>query len=167
LSWGTIEHHAERLSRIVWFGACFTLSLAAFAALNAHEKKATKEAQIIANEAVDRVKKACGNSSLKFVFEWQAFKELDYTVGGISRDEAMRRAGDRANRVGNAMIAVCSDPAKKLALSQIREVHLAPQDEAKNFFFEFARQGDLLQIKFGAFGVIATQDLTAEIKKLF
>lgn len=152
------------------------MSLAGVAALNSAEKKATRDAQAVADETSARVKKACGNESLRFTVDWTGYKDLDYTTGGFSREKAMRNAGDRADRVGNAMIAVCanlgnSGDAKvakiKDAISHLKEVRFSPQNDEKNFRIELSRQGDTLQARFGAFGVAADEDLTAEVRKQF
>jgi len=156
-----------RTNRAIGLVFVFALSLAAFAALNSAEKKAVKEAQSVANETAGRVKQACGNPSLRFDMDWGPYKELDYTVGGFSRDQAMRHAGERANRVGNAMIAVCSDLKYKEALSHLTQVRLSPNSEERNFRIDFAREGETLQARFGAFGVLSDEDLTAEIRKQF
>lgn len=146
------------------------ISLAAFSALNVAEKKAAREAQEVADETAGRVKHACGNAKFDFVFDWLGFKDLDYTVGGFRREEVMKRAGDRANQVGNAMIAICGNPqyaGTKEAISRITAVRLSPQSEEKNFRIDFSRQDGVLFARFGAFGVMVNEDLTAEIRKQF
>lgn len=147
------------------------ISFAALAALNTAERKAAREAQTVADETAGRVMKACGNERFKFDFDWTGFKELDYTVGGFSREEAIRRAGDRANRIGNAMIAVCGNPQAlkaKAGLSALTQVRLTPQTDEKNFRIDFQRlDSATLLARFGAFGVNVGEDLTAEIRKLF
>jgi hypothetical protein len=156
-----------RLRHFKWVWLAGVVSLAAVAALNSAEKKATREAQAVANESVGRVRQSCGNRDLKFVFDWGPYRDLDYTVGGRSREEALRLAGDRANRVANAFIAVCSDPKYREGISQLSEVRLAPHEDARNFRIELKRQGNRMQAEFGAFGMSATEDLTAEVRSQF
>lgn len=149
------------------------VSLAAFATLNSGERKAAREAQTIANETASRVIKACGNPELHFSFDWRGYKELDYTTGGFTREETIKKAGDRANRVGNALIAVCINLGKsgdgrlKDAISHLKEVRFTPQVDEKNFRIDLSRQGEILQARFGAFGVSADEDLMAEVRRQF
>jgi hypothetical protein len=154
-----------------WIGGILlslAISLAAFAALNSAERKATHEAQAVAKETAERVRQTCGNPKLEFVFNWFAFKDLDYTRGGISRVEAMKKAGDRANRIGNAIVALCHEsPKLKESLSHVTTIRLAPHDEATNFRIDISRQDETLQAQFGAFGEVATQDLIGDIRKQF
>jgi hypothetical protein len=154
-----------------WIGGVMfslAISLAAVAALNSTERKATHEAQAVAKETAERVRKACGNPKFEFVFDWFAFKDLDYTRGGVSRPEAMKKAGSRANRIGNAVIALCAEsPKLKESLSHLTTIRLAPHDETTNFRIDISRQDETLQAQFGAFGEIVTQDLIGDIRKQF
>ncbi|MFL5815673.1 MAG: hypothetical protein ACJ763_19040 [Bdellovibrionia bacterium] len=144
------------------------ISLAAVAALNSVERKATHEAQAVAKETAERVRKTCGNSKLEFQFDWFAFKDLDYTRGRMTRPEAMKMAGSRANRIGNAVIALCAEsPKLKESLSHLTTIRLAPHDEAANFRIDVSRQDETLQAQFGAFGEVVTQDLIGDIRKQF
>jgi hypothetical protein len=161
------ELKAAYAKGVVWVVAVSLLSWAAFA-LNSSDRKSIKSSESEAVETVSRVKETCGNKALKFSFDWQGYGDLDYTVGGVPRAQALSFAGERANRVGNAIIALCrEDPKWKAALSSITEIRFSPQSEAREFRYLMTREGDRIDVRYGAFGAAADQDLLAELRKLY
>ena len=165
-SFASAANAAKAAKGLAFAVAVFIVSWAAFA-LSSADRKSIKASESEAAETVSRIKEACGNKTLKFTFAWEGYRELDYTVGGMARDRVLSFAGDRANRVGNAMIALCSEPKLKEALSSVTEIRFAPQGEALEFHYQMSREGNRIDVRFGAFGVAANQDLTAELRKLY
>jgi len=114
------------------------------------DKKATRLAIEVMEDALERLKEASGSTEITGEMDWTNWDEYDYDKMGKRKSDVVGWIGVLVKNVINDMIKLCEDEDFKDELQKLTVISVSGQDDIEETFIKFKLDGTTLAVKLNA-----------------